>query len=55
MTDVLAEGVKAKMLEAIPLKKFGRPSDVANLAAFLVSDKAGYITGQVITIDGGMV
>jgi len=55
MTDVLGEGVKAKMLEAIPLKKFGRPCDVANLAAFLVSDKAGYITGQVISIDGGMV
>jgi len=55
MTDVLGEGVKAKMLEAIPLKKFGQPRDVANLAAFLVSDKAGYITGQVISIDGGMV
>ena len=55
MTAVLSEEVKSKMLEAIPLKKFGRPSDVASLAAFLASDAAGYITGQVICIDGGMV
>ncbi len=55
MTAVLSEEVKSKMLEAIPLKKFGQPSDVARLAAFLASDAAGYITGQVICIDGGMV
>ncbi len=55
MTAVLSEEVKSKMLEAIPLKKFGQPSDVASLAAFLASDAASYITGQVICIDGGMV
>jgi 3-oxoacyl-[acyl-carrier protein] reductase len=54
MTAVLAEGIKSKMLEAIPMKRFGEPSDVAKLAAFLVSEQAGYITGQVVSIDGGM-
>jgi len=55
MTAKLSEEVKSRMLGAIPLKKFGRPQDIANLAAFLVSEKAGYITGQVICVDGGMV
>jgi len=55
MTTVLPEQVKAKMLEAIPMKKFGTPADVANLAVFLASEKADYITAQVVTIDGGMV
>ncbi len=55
MTANLPEQIKSKMLEAIPLKKFGQPQDVANLAAFLVSEHSGYITGQVICIDGGMV
>lgn len=36
------------------MKKFGKTEDVANLAAFLASDQAGYITGQVINVDGGM-
>ena len=39
----------------IPLKRFGTPQDVAELAAFLASDKSSYITGQVINLDGGMI
>ena len=55
MTAKLAENVKAQMLALIPLDRFGRASDVANLALFLSSEASSYITGQVITIDGGMV
>jgi 3-oxoacyl-[acyl-carrier protein] reductase len=44
----------AKILEAVPLKRFGEPADVANLTAYLCSEEAGYITGQVFTVDGGM-
>ncbi|MCQ9208629.1 MAG: 3-oxoacyl-[acyl-carrier-protein] reductase [Omnitrophica bacterium] len=55
MTKALPERVKSKMLEVIPLKRFGSPTDVANLAVFLVSENAAYITGQVICIDGGIV
>ncbi|MDD5409741.1 MAG: SDR family oxidoreductase, partial [Candidatus Omnitrophica bacterium] len=49
------EDIKKKMLEAIPLAKLGTPQDVANTCLFLASDESSYITGQVITIDGGMV
>jgi len=55
MTEVLAEDVRAKMLEAIPLKRFGTPEDVANVVLFLASDAAAYVTGQVLTVSGGMV
>jgi len=55
MTASLPEPVKAKMLEAIPLAKLGSPQDVANVCLFLASAEADYITGQVITVDGGMV
>ena len=55
MTDNLNEKVKEQLLGQIPLKKLGQPKDVANLVAFLASDNAGYITGQVIKVDGGMV
>ncbi|MCG9969768.1 3-oxoacyl-[acyl-carrier-protein] reductase [Pelotomaculum terephthalicicum JT] len=55
MTKGLAESVQGKMLEQIPLKRFGCPEEVAELAAFLASDAAGYITGQTINVDGGMV
>ena len=55
MTDVLKDEVKEEILKKIPLNKFGEAEDVANLVAFLASDEASYITGQVINIDGGMV
>ena len=55
MTAKLPEVVKAKMLEAIPLAKLGTPQDVANVCLFLASEDSNYITGQVITVDGGMV
>jgi 3-oxoacyl-[acyl-carrier protein] reductase len=44
----------AKVLEAVPLKRFGEAADVAAMAAYLCSEEAGYITGQVFTVDGGM-
>jgi 3-oxoacyl-[acyl-carrier protein] reductase len=55
MTAKLPENVKAQMLSLIPLNRFGKASDVAELAMFLASDASSYITGQVIKIDGGMV
>ena len=55
MTDALSDEVRQKMLEAIPLASFGTPEDVANAVAFLASDQSSYITGQVISINGGMV
>ncbi|MCM0650321.1 3-oxoacyl-[acyl-carrier-protein] reductase [Clostridium swellfunianum] len=55
MTEVLSDKVKEKLLENVPLKRLGSPEDVANLAAFLASENASYITGQVINVDGGMV
>jgi len=55
MTDVLPEEVKKKYLENIPLGRFGTPEDVAGVVAFLASDDSGYVTAQVIDIDGGLV
>ncbi len=54
MTAKLPEDVKKEWAEKIPLKKAGQPEDVANLAIFLASDMASYITGQVISVCGGM-
>ena len=54
MTEVLKDEVKESIIATIPLKVFGEVQDVADLVSFLVSEKAQYITGQVINIDGGM-
>jgi 3-oxoacyl-[acyl-carrier protein] reductase len=55
MTDKLSEEVRQKYIERIPLSRFGSPEDVANAVLFLVSPLADYITGQVLTVDGGLV
>ena len=55
MTENLPEDIRGKMLEAIPLKRFGAPDDVADAVLFLASEAAAYITGQVISVNGGMV
>ena len=54
MTDVLKDNVKEAIIATIPMKTFGETEDVANTVAFLASDAARYITGQVISVDGGM-
>lgn len=54
MTEVLSDTVKKTAAEQIPMKHFGSTKDIANTVAFLASDEAGYITGQVICVDGGM-
>ena len=55
MTDVLSDKVKEASEAQIPLGHFGKPEDVAAAAAFLASEEARYITGQVLHVDGGMV
>lgn len=55
MTDKLSEDVQKEYFKAIPLGRFGETEDVANVVAFLASDLAKYVTGQVIHIDGGLV
>lgn len=54
MTDVLPDRVKEYAKTAIPMNRFGQVEDIANAVAFLTSDEAGYITGQVLGVDGGM-
>ena len=54
MTSVLSDSVKETVLSAIPLGRMGAVEDIAEMAVFLASDKASYITGQVISVDGGM-
>ena len=55
MTKNLPESVKQEVLRVIPMKRFGTVDDVAQVALYLASDQSRYITGQVITVDGGMV
>ena len=54
MTEVLSEEIRENACKQIILGRFGKPEDIANTAVFLASDKADYITGQVISVDGGI-
>lgn len=54
MTDELSENIKEGIVQKVPLSRFGKAEEVADLAAFLASDNANYINGEVIKIDGGM-
>ena len=54
MTKVLPEQVREAATAQIPLGRFGQPEDIANMAVYLASEKASYITGQIISVDGGM-
>jgi 3-oxoacyl-[acyl-carrier protein] reductase len=53
MTDKIPEEIKAEMMKNIPLQRLGKPEDIADCVEFLISDKASYITGQVISVNGG--
>ena len=55
MVDELSEETQDKILSTIPMGRFGTPEDVAEAVIFLAGDGASYITGQVLTIDGGMI
>ena len=55
MTSDLPEAIKEKMLAEIPLGAFGQPEDIANAVSYLASDGAGYVTGQAIHVNGGML
>ncbi len=55
MTDALNDAVKGAILEKIPMNRIGKPRDIAHAALYLASDLASYVTGQCLTVDGGMV
>lgn len=54
MTAVLSDEIKGQIVDSVPLKRMGQVEDIANAVVFLASDKASYITGQVLSVDGGM-
>jgi 3-oxoacyl-[acyl-carrier protein] reductase len=54
MTQAMSDGAKEAIIAQIPLKRAGQTKDIAEMVAFLASDKASYITGQIISVDGGM-
>jgi 3-oxoacyl-[acyl-carrier protein] reductase len=53
-TDMIADAPVEEILKHVPMRRLGKPEEVAELVAFLASDRAAYITGQVITISGGL-
>ena len=55
MTDVLPEDVKKAYMEKIPLQRFGTAEDIAQCVAWLASDESSYVTGQIISVNGGMI
>jgi 3-oxoacyl-[acyl-carrier protein] reductase len=55
LTDVLSEEIKEAAIKSTPLGRIGIPEDIAHAVAFLVSDDAAFITGQILSVDGGMV
>ncbi len=55
MTDSLSEDVRSQMLANIPMARFGQPGDIADVVAFLAGEASSYITGQTLTVSGGMV
>ena len=55
MTEGLSDKVKEEFVSKIPMKRVGKPEDIAKVAVFLASEDSNYITGQVINVDGGMV
>jgi 3-oxoacyl-[acyl-carrier protein] reductase len=54
MTAVLSDELKEKLLAQVPLRRLGRPDEIAAAVRFLASDEAGYITGHVLNVNGGM-
>jgi 3-oxoacyl-[acyl-carrier protein] reductase len=54
MTDALPEKVRDELTAQIPLERLGSPDDIANAVVFLASEKSGYVTGQVLAVNGGM-
>ena len=55
LTQDLPDNLKAQLIKRTPLGRFGTTEEIANAVAFLASDEAAYITGQVLAVDGGLV
>jgi 3-oxoacyl-[acyl-carrier protein] reductase len=55
MTDVLPDDVNQRYMDTIPLRRFGTAADIANAVAWLAGDGAAYVTGQIISVNGGMI